>query len=166
MVVKRQKKNRRLQGRRTMGWGLVHRGKGQRGGSGKAGQGKRSKARKPSFWDDPVGQRGFVKHGAVLKEHPINLRGVAQLLPQWTAEGLVKHEADTTVIDLHILGYTKLLGTGKITQALSIRVPRASASAVKKVEAAKGSVSVEAKAAKTAAKATATESKSKGKAET
>jgi large subunit ribosomal protein L15 len=48
-------------------------------------------------------------------------------------------------IDLGAMGYDKLLGMGNVDKAYSIKVPRASASAVEKVKAAGGSVEVEPK---------------------
>lgn len=49
------------------------------------------------------------------------------------------------VLDLGSLGYDKLLGQGKVEQALSVKVPRASARAVEKLKAAGGSIETEAK---------------------
>ncbi len=140
MVVKKRKKIRRLRGRRTMGWGLVHRGKGQKGGVGRAGRGKRSKAKKPSFWKEPLGRMGFVKHGFVRKERVINLKTVSQNLENWEKQGLVKRSKEALEINLGALGYSKLLGSGKAKLPLIIHVPEASEEAIKKVESSKGKV--------------------------
>jgi len=48
--------------------------------------------------------------------------------------------AKTSEINLTELGYTKLLGTGKITRALTIQVPSASKTAAQKVQEAGGKV--------------------------
>ena len=47
-------------------------------------------------------------------------------------------------LDLTKLGYDKLLGQGTVTEAVNIVVPRASASAIKKIKQAGGSIEVEA----------------------
>jgi large subunit ribosomal protein L15 len=48
--------------------------------------------------------------------------------------------AQTNPINLTDLGYTKLLGTGKITKALTIHVPAYSKSAAEKVKEAGGQI--------------------------
>lgn len=48
------------------------------------------------------------------------------------------------LVDLASLGYTKLLGSGRVTRALSIKVASCSKSAMEKVEKAGGEVLVEA----------------------
>jgi len=51
-------------------------------------------------------------------------------------------EGDRPIIDLNHLGYTKLLGTGKITRPLIVKVRCCSTSAANKVDKAGGQVSV------------------------
>jgi len=46
-------------------------------------------------------------------------------------------------LDLGAMGYDKLLGQGTVSKALSVKVPRASASAVEKIKAAGGNITVE-----------------------
>ena len=67
---------------------------------------------------------------------------------------LEKTAAPESVVDLGAMGYDKLLGQGTVSKALTVKVPRASASAIEKVKAAGGNVTVEfeAKSRKTAAK--------------
>lgn len=47
-------------------------------------------------------------------------------------------------IDLQSLGYTKLLGAGKVTKPLAVKVPSCSESAGEKIEGAGGEVLTEA----------------------
>ena len=47
------------------------------------------------------------------------------------------------VLDLAAMGYDKLLGQGEVHEAFTIKVPRASASAIEKIKAAGGSIEVE-----------------------
>ena len=54
----------------------------------------------------------------------------------------VEEMADGNSINLTDLGFDKLLGKGKINKALSITVNEASSLAIKKVEAAGGSVNL------------------------
>ena len=54
----------------------------------------------------------------------------------------VEEMADGKSINLTDLGYDKLLGKGKINKAISITVNEASSLAIKKVEAAGGSVNL------------------------
>ncbi len=56
---------------------------------------------------------------------------------------LEKIAAAESVVDLGAMGYDKLLGQGTISKALTVKVPRASASAIGKVKAAGGNVTVE-----------------------
>jgi large subunit ribosomal protein L15 len=47
------------------------------------------------------------------------------------------------ILDLGSLGFDKLLGQGTVSKAFSLKVPRASASALEKIKLAGGSVQVE-----------------------
>jgi large subunit ribosomal protein L15 len=53
-------------------------------------------------------------------------------------------QEDKTVVNLTDLGYTKLLGTGRVTMPLVIRVASCSKSAAEKVKSAGGQVIMEA----------------------
>jgi large subunit ribosomal protein L15 len=48
------------------------------------------------------------------------------------------------LIDLEALGFTKLLGTGRVTKALTVKVTSSSKSAVEKIKEAGGQVLMEA----------------------
>lgn len=52
------------------------------------------------------------------------------------------------VLDLSAMGYDKLLGQGEVHEAFTIKVPRASSSAIEKIKAAGGSIEVENPASK------------------
>lgn len=51
-----------------------------------------------------------------------------------------KSEDRKIVFDLSELGYNKLLGKGRITEAMIVKAPAASKSAIKKIEEAGGEV--------------------------
>jgi large subunit ribosomal protein L15 len=55
----------------------------------------------------------------------------------------VEKEEGKSFIDLESLGYTKLLGAGKITKRLTVKVASCSATAAEKVKKAGGQVLME-----------------------
>jgi large subunit ribosomal protein L15 len=134
MVVRR--KVRRLRGGGNNGWGKHHRGAGNRGGRGNAGRGKRGAQKKPSFRDQPLGKFGF--NARANPEVTITIRDLEDRLATWLAKGLVTEEKGMIHVDLSKLGYTKLLGQGKIRHKLHITVEKASKATVEKLKAAGG----------------------------
>jgi len=145
MVVKRRKKFRRMRGSRECGWGVFHRGKGHKGGSGNAGTGKRAKSKMPQRGEWTIqkqGRHGFISKG-FAKKVAVNLRDVEDRLDSWIFANKVIKDADVFIVDLPKIGFNKLLGSGRVTKKMKIIVPFASKSAVEKVNAAGGEVSVE-----------------------
>ena len=144
MVVHKRKKNTRLRGKTTHGWGSMkkRRGAGHRGGRGNAGSGKRGDCKKPRYWGDPtyMGKHGFVKKNIKIIYYPINIRAVEQQLRSWVQKGKASEEKEVYHIDLVKLGYNKLLSTGKVTKKMKIVVTAASPDAVEKVKAAGGEI--------------------------
>lgn len=134
MVTKQRKKNSRQRAGTTHGWGSMkkNRGAGNRGGKGNAGSGKRGDAKKPSYWKDKkkFGMHGFKKKGRVQKHITLNVSDVAALA--------TKH--GKTTLNLTELGFTKLLGSGKVTKAYTLTIDHASARAIEKINGAKGTV--------------------------
>jgi len=130
---RRRKKNTRHRGTKVCGWGSGkrHRGSGNRGGVGMAGSGKRSHNKKHS--QNPMeyfGRVGFTSIKQVkTKVNAINLYQLPNL------------EAKSGVLDLTELGYTKLLGKGDGIK-ITIKVNKASANAIAKIEGAGGKVEV------------------------
>lgn len=143
MTFHKRKKNSRMRGSQTHGWGgkKKHRGTGHRGGKGRAGSGKRADAKKPSNWSsDYFGKRGFKKKGQKIEIKAINLKDIEENLEKLLSLKLVQEKSGAYVIDLVKLGYNKLLSSGNATKKLIINVPYASQKAVEKVKAAGGSV--------------------------
>lgn len=128
----KRRKNSRLRGSRTHGWGMAkkHSGAGNRGGRGNAGTGKRADHKKSKilklYGNEYFGKHGFRKHSASQDHTTINLYHLSNI--------------KETSIDLGKLGYTKLLGAGKITRKLTITVEVASQRAIEKVQAAGGKI--------------------------
>jgi len=145
MTVKRRKKITKQRGSRTCGWGLVHRGSGQKGGAGNAGTGKKAnaKAPRPGLWTKQLmGKRGFVHKGPKIRDSVINLRDLEDKLPSLLSQKLATESAGTIIIDISKMGYTKVLGSGKVRRKWKITAQKAAPDAIEKVKAAGGELSV------------------------
>jgi large subunit ribosomal protein L15 len=137
----RLRKIRKNRGSRTQGWGRV--GQHRRTGS----KGRRNAGRHKALWSyvikyepDYYSKVGFTS--------PKSLREGAKIINVGTLNGIAakistEKQEDKTVVDLAALGYTKLLGTGRVTKPLIIRVASCSESAAEKVKSAGGQVLME-----------------------
>ncbi len=145
MVVNRRKKNVRMRGSQTHGWGAKkkHRGAGNRGGRGMAGTGKRADSKKPSIWKLPYfGQHGFFNHNPKKYKdvNAVTTKDVEEKIRVWQKLGLVSEDKGFIVIDLPKIGFKKLVANGKITKKMRIIVPYASKSVIERVKKAGGEV--------------------------
>jgi len=142
MVVNKRKKNSRLRGSHTHGWGAKkkHRGAGNRGGKGMAGTGKKGDAKKPSIWGNTkyFGKYGFKKHGIIKKVNAISLIYFEQKAEKLLADKSITKEGDTYVIDANKLGFNKILGYAKLTKKFKITADSFSKEAADKIKAAGG----------------------------
>jgi len=109
------------------------RGAGKRGGRGNAGMNKHRVMYRNKYMPNHWGMHGFNRH-PTLRNFNITVN-VNQL------EGLADG-ADT--LDLTAMDIDKVLGSGRLTVALKIIVAEASAKAIEKIEAAGGSLEMEA----------------------
>jgi large subunit ribosomal protein L15 len=137
----RLRKVRKNRGSRTQGWGRV--GQHRRTGS----KGRRNAGRHKALWSyvikyepDYYSKVGFTS--------PKSLRHEVKIINVGTLNGIAdklstEKQEDKTVVDLAALGYTKLLGTGRVTKPLVIRVASCSKSAAEKVKNAGGQVLME-----------------------
>jgi len=131
----RLRKHRKMRGSRTQGFGRI----GQHRDSGSKGY--RKVGRHKHLWsqvcNDPTlkfGKNGFTSPKSLhTKVNTINLIQLDQMAKQ----------TNQTEINLTEMGYTKLLGTGKITQALTITIPTASKTATQKITDAGGKLTTE-----------------------
>ncbi len=143
MVVNKRSKNSRHRGSKTHGWGekKKHRGSGHRGGVGNAGSGKKADCKKPRFWKDPyyMGKFGFVRQNTVYISD-INIRTLESRLQTLLSQQFVQENDGAYVVDLHKMGYGKLLSKGNVTRKWQITCKQVSATAKKKVEDAGGTV--------------------------
>jgi large subunit ribosomal protein L15 len=123
------RKIRKTRGSRTQGYGRV----GQHRDSGSKGH--RKVGRHKHLWSlvvtsepDYFGKTGFTSPQSMhRKEKIINLSRLDQI-------------SQGPQVNLTELGYTKLLGTGKITKPLTIQVESYSKSAAEKVKEAGGQI--------------------------
>jgi large subunit ribosomal protein L15 len=109
------------------------RGAGKRGGRGNAGMNKHRVMYRNKYMPNHWGMHGFNRH-PTLRNFSITVN-VSQL--EELANG-----ADT--LDLTAMDIDKVLGSGRLTVALKIIVAEASAKAIEKIEAAGGSLEMEA----------------------
>jgi large subunit ribosomal protein L15 len=129
------RKTRKNRGSRTQGWGRI----GQHRDGGSRPYRKVGRHKHKWSWvqnEDPnyFGKHGFRSPQALHSK--VNALNISKL-------DEIAQKTNTTIIDLTVMGYTKLLGTGKITRAYTVTVPECSAAAVKKIEAAGGKVITE-----------------------
>lgn len=135
VMRKRRTSTGKYRGKRTMGRGKkAGRGKGKRGGYGNAGLHKHRYLHTVKYDPDHFGGHGFKQpEGAANPVVAINVR---QLEERWSRiAGRSAQEAD-----LAAAGIDKLLGAGRVSRPLKVRVKWASPKAVSKIEAAGGSV--------------------------
>jgi len=128
------RKTRKFRGSRTQGYGRV----GQHRDAGSKGQ--RKVGRHKHLWSyvvthepDYFGKNGFTSPQSLHRhESTINLKKLEELAQAGQQEKLQ--------IDLAALGYTKLLGSGKVTKALTVQVPSYSKLAAEKIKKAGGEI--------------------------
>ena len=135
------RKIRKKRGSRTHGWGRVgqHRAGGSRGGHGKAGFHKHKWTYVIKYEPDYFGKKGFTSPKSLKRKvNAINAGTLDEI-----AEKLSTKKEGKLFIDLESLGYTKLLGTGKVTKPLTVKVRSCSKSAAEKIKEAGGQILIE-----------------------
>jgi len=128
------RKIRKFRGSRTVGYGRIgqHRDSGSKGGR-KVGRHKHLWSYVVTHEPDYFGKTGFTSPQSLhRRDNPINLKKLEVL-------ALASHQ-EKPQIDLEALGYTKLLGSGKITKPLTVQVASCSKSAAEKIKKAGGKI--------------------------
>ena len=131
------RKIRKTRGSRTQGYGRI----GQHRDSGSKGH--RNVGRHKHLWSyvttyepDYFGKTGFISRQSKTRNtNVINLAKLEALVTQ-----LPTQTEGQQTIDLTSLGYAKLLGTGKLTKPLTIKVQSASKTAAEKIKQAGGKI--------------------------
>lgn len=143
-VRRRERKSRKLRGWRVHSWGRVgqHRGRGQRGGGGKIGLLKHKKGLLLKLTNGElyplIGKHGFYRPGREVRV--INVGELNHVVDSLIKSGSLAKEGDRYVLDLTSLGYDKLLGEGKLSKPVIVKVKAASVKAIKAVKEAGGEV--------------------------
>ncbi|MEM1539408.1 MAG: uL15 family ribosomal protein [Candidatus Bathyarchaeia archaeon] len=139
------RKIRKKRGSRTQGYGRVgqHRKSGSKG-MRKAGRHKHGWSYVVKYEPEYFGKKGFTSPQSLRQT--VKVVNVGEL--DEMAEKLKSTErAGKIFIDLENLGYTKLLGRGKVTKPMIIKVASYSRSAAEKIKEAGGEILTEAQKA-------------------
>jgi large subunit ribosomal protein L15 len=132
------RKLRKKRGSRTHGYGRVgqHRDAGSKGYR-KVGRHKHLWSYVATYEPDYFGKHGFTSPQSLSRQEKIiNLKKLNEISQKFSVE----KEKGKLHLDLTSLGYTKLLGTGKISKALIVNVASCSKSAAEKIKEAGGQV--------------------------
>ncbi|MGB9683946.1 MAG: 50S ribosomal protein L15 [Candidatus Bathyarchaeota archaeon] len=135
------RKIRKKRGSRTQGYGRVgqHRKSGSKG-MRKVGRHKHGWTYVIKYEPEYFGRKGFTSPKSLKQEvKVINVGELDEMAEKISA----KKEEGKIFIDLESLGYTKLLGTGRITRPLVVKVASCSKSAAEKIKEAGGQVLIE-----------------------
>ena len=131
------RKIRKTRGSRTQGYGRIgqHRKTGSRPYR-KANRHKQGWSYVTTYEPDYFGKHGFISRQSKTRNtNVINLAKLEALSTQ-----LPTQTEGQQTIDLTSIGYAKLLGTGKLTKPLTIKVQSCSKSAAKKIKQAGGKI--------------------------
>jgi len=131
----KERKTRKMRGSRTHGYGRIgqHRDAGSKGHR-KVGRHKHLWSYVVTHEPDYFGKKGFTSPQSIKrKERTINITQLSGL----------PVENGTVHINLTNMGYTKLLGTGKIDKPLTITVSACSKIAAEKIKKAGGEILTE-----------------------
>jgi large subunit ribosomal protein L15 len=136
------RRTRKKRGSRTHGYGRV----GQHRCTGSKGM--RNVGRHKHLWSyviryepDYFGKKGFTSPKSLRKkENAINVGKLEEIAEEVSTE----KESGKSFIDLKSMGYTKLLGTGKVTKPISVKVASCSKSAAEKIKEVGGQILMEA----------------------
>ena len=141
-MARKHRKVRKLRGSRTHGWGTSgqHRDSGSSGGKGRSGRWKNKWTYTVRHEPRRRGKLGFTCPTGKGIVNTINIGELSQLAEKLLAQNKAKEESGKITIDLEGLGYEKLLGGGKATSRLSVKVSKYSESAAKKIQEAGGEI--------------------------
>jgi len=135
------RKIRKKRGSRTQGYGRVgqHRCTSSKGYR-KAGRHKAGWSYVLRYEPDYFGKRGFTSPKSLKQKiNVINIGKLNEMAEKFSTE----KEKGKFFVDLESLGYTKLLGTGRITKPLMVKVAACSKSAAEKIKEAGGQILLE-----------------------
>ncbi len=133
------RKVRKKRGSRTHGYGQV--GQHRKGTKGKAGLHKHRWTYVIKYEPHYFEKKGFTSQKAISrKTNVINVGELDELAHKLAAEKKLERKQKKIFLDLDKLGYDKLLGMGKITEPMLVKVVAHSEAAAKKIEEAGGQI--------------------------
>lgn len=136
-MATRLRKSRKQRGSRYCGWGQIgqHRASGSRGGVGGAGKHKHFFIRTIKEEPNHFGHEQFHALRSSDVQKWVNIKALNELVKfsETDKDGKV-------ILDLDKLGIGKVLGTGVLNSALTIKVRKISDSAKNKINSAGGEV--------------------------
>ena len=135
------RKVRKMRGSRTHGYGQV--GQHRKGSKGrrKAGYHKAGWTYVIKYEPDYFGKKGFTSQKSLSRKiNIINVGELEELADRLAVEKKLERKGKKVFLDLDKLGYDKLLGMGKITKPILVKVASRSGEAAKKVEEAGGQI--------------------------
>ena len=141
-MTRKLKKTSKLRGSRTFGYGRQgqHRKTSQKG-ERKAGRHKGGWSYVLRYMPDYWGKKGFRSVQSLhQKINVINVGSLSSLAERLEAQNQLERKDGKILLDLDKLGFTKLLGTGKIAAPMLVKVSAHSSSAAKKIEEAGGQI--------------------------
>jgi len=132
----------KFRGSRTHGRGKkAGRGAGLRGGRGNAGGHKHKWLHIVKYHPDYFGHHGFKRpQSVVCGKVTMNLSDMEQSLATLSKDGFAVQKDGKWTVDLTKMGVDKLLGSGRIKTAISVKVAEASATAQEKLKKAGGAL--------------------------
>lgn len=139
-MATRKRKTRKLRASRTHGWGRSgqHRDSGMQGGHGNAGW-KRHRWSSVIRYGWEIGKKGFTPVRPYT-DNPINVGELNLSIDRFLEQGQAKQVEKRIELDLGQLGYTKLLGDGRINRPVRVTVRKSSEKAIEKISHAGGEV--------------------------
>jgi len=141
-MTRKLKKTSKLRGSRTFGYGRQgqHRKNSQKG-ERKAGRHKGGWSYVLRYQPDYWGKKGFRSVQSLhSKVNAINVGNLGSLVTRLEAQNQLEHQDGKILLDLDKLGFTKLLGTGRISESVLVKVSTHSSSAARKIEEAGGQI--------------------------
>ena len=136
------RKTRKMRGSRTHGYGQIgqHRKTGGKGGR-KAGRHKGGWTYIIKHEPNYYGKKGFTSPEGLRRKHSIiNVGQLEELADRLTPKERLEKTKKKPVLDLNKLGYNKLLGMGKITRPILVKIAAHSEKATKKLEKVGGQI--------------------------
>lgn len=144
MQKRKSKKITKMRGRRAAGYGFSagHRASGQRGGKGMAGSKKHHYIKVMQENPRYFGKWGFTRPQKLVDDLvALNVGDIDEALDRLVERGGATKKGKKYTVDLSVLGIDKVLGSGKVTNAIDlVGVKAISARAREKIESKGGSV--------------------------